>query len=308
MSAAVDAACAQWDAAPDALVHCAGIYRVVPSLAADVAGSDHTVGVNARGSFLVARAVASSIIRNEATGSIVLLGSVAAGRGDLGEPSAAYAASKGAVSAMARQLAVEWGGAGIRVNCVVPGVIDTAMTTVTANAEPPRRCCSGYRWGDSAPPTRWPPRAYSWPAPTVLTSPEPKSPSTEGISPVMTEPGVPVVTVAGDAAERRAQYGEQVASRVHRTRDAYAEVYAHFATWDWDRVCDEAEAFVEPIEGFHPTSLAEMRGIAEGSGLPLVDILAIDLRTEILYAAKVRAAGRVPPVLECTAFSALRHR
>jgi 3-oxoacyl-[acyl-carrier protein] reductase len=36
---------------------------------------------------------------------------------------------------MARQLAVEWGGAGIRVNCVVPGVIDTAMTTVTADAD-----------------------------------------------------------------------------------------------------------------------------------------------------------------------------
>jgi NAD(P)-dependent dehydrogenase (short-subunit alcohol dehydrogenase family) len=135
VSAAVDAACAQWDAAPDALVHCAGIYRVVSSVAADVAGWDHTIGVNARGSFLVAQAVASSMIRRAATGSIVLLGSVAAGRGDLGEPSAAYAASKGAVSAMARQFAVEWGGAGIRVNCVVPGVIDTAMTTVTADAD-----------------------------------------------------------------------------------------------------------------------------------------------------------------------------
>ena len=83
-------------------------------------------------------------------------------------------------------------------------------------------------------------------------------------------------------------------SRVHRTRDAYAEVYAHFATWDWDRVCEEAKGFVEPIERFHPGSLAEMRGIAEGSGLPFVDVLAMNLRTEILYAAKVRAAGRVP--------------
>ncbi len=83
----------------------------------------------------------------------------------------------------------------------------------------------------------------------------------------MTETDLPVVTVAGDAHQRGAQYGDQVTSRVHRTRDAYADVYAHFAAWDWDRVCDEAKAFVEPIERFHPTSLAEMRGIAEGSGL-----------------------------------------
>jgi NAD(P)-dependent dehydrogenase (short-subunit alcohol dehydrogenase family) len=135
VTAAVDAAITEWGGPPDALVHCAGIYRVTPSATADVAGWDDVIGVNARGSFLVAQAVAATMIRYRTTGSIVLLGSVAAGRGDVGEPSAAYAASKGAVSSMARQLAVEWGGSGIRVNCVVPGVIDTAMTTVTADAD-----------------------------------------------------------------------------------------------------------------------------------------------------------------------------
>ncbi|BDX29513.1 2-deoxy-D-gluconate 3-dehydrogenase [Mycobacterium antarcticum] len=134
VTAAVDAAITGWDGPPDSLVHCAGIYRVTPSATADAAGWDDVVGVNARGSFLMAQAVASTMIHYGTTGSIVLLGSVAAGRGDRGEPSAAYAASKGAVSSMARQLAVEWGGSGIRVNCVVPGVIDTAMTTVTSDA------------------------------------------------------------------------------------------------------------------------------------------------------------------------------
>jgi NAD(P)-dependent dehydrogenase (short-subunit alcohol dehydrogenase family) len=135
VSAAVDAAISGWGAPPDALVHCAGIYRVTPSATEGVAGWDEVIDVNARGSFLTAQAVAAAMIRHGTMGSIVLLGSVAAGRGDLGEPSVAYAASKGAVSAMARQLAVEWGGAGIRVNCVVPGVIDTAMTTVTSDAD-----------------------------------------------------------------------------------------------------------------------------------------------------------------------------
>jgi NAD(P)-dependent dehydrogenase (short-subunit alcohol dehydrogenase family) len=135
VTGAVDAAITEWGGPPDALVHCAGIYRVTPSATADPTEWDDVIDVNARGSFLIAQAVAAAMIRYHTTGSIVLLGSVAAGRGDLGEPSAAYAASKGAVSAMARQFAVEWGGSGIRVNCVVPGVIDTAMTTVTADRD-----------------------------------------------------------------------------------------------------------------------------------------------------------------------------
>jgi isopenicillin-N N-acyltransferase-like protein len=121
----------------------------------------------------------------------------------------------------------------------------------------------------------------------------------------MTVPELPVIGVRGGAHERGVQYGRQAASRVHRTRDAYAEVYAHYATWDWDRVRDEAQAFIEPIERFHPASLSEMRGIAEGSGLEFLDVLSMNLRTEILFAAKVRSAGHLPSVLECTSFSSL---
>lgn len=63
----------------------------------------------------------------------------------------------------------------------------------------------------------------------------------------MTAPELPVVTVAGAAFQRGAQYGEQASERVHRTRESYAAVYAHYAKWDWDRVREEAQAFVEPI-------------------------------------------------------------
>jgi NAD(P)-dependent dehydrogenase (short-subunit alcohol dehydrogenase family) len=57
--------------------------------------------------------------------SIVTVGSVAAA---VGSPQrVAYAASKGAVAAMTRTLAVEWAGRGIRVNCVAPGYVATPM-------------------------------------------------------------------------------------------------------------------------------------------------------------------------------------
>jgi NAD(P)-dependent dehydrogenase (short-subunit alcohol dehydrogenase family) len=134
VTAAVSAIESEWGAPPDAVVHSAGIYRVAAAIDVDAAAWDEVIGVNARGSFLVARAVATAMLAAGRAGSIVILGSVASSRGDAGEPSAAYAASKGAVGALTRQLAVEWGPAGIRVNAVVPGVIDTAMTTIVQDA------------------------------------------------------------------------------------------------------------------------------------------------------------------------------
>jgi NAD(P)-dependent dehydrogenase (short-subunit alcohol dehydrogenase family) len=132
---AVAAITSAWVAPPDALVHCAGVYRVAASVGVDGTAWDEVLGINARGSFLVARTVVATMLAAGNAGAVVLLGSVASSRGDAGEPSAAYAASKGAVSSLARQLAVEWGPAGIRVNAVVPGVIDTPMTTIVDDAD-----------------------------------------------------------------------------------------------------------------------------------------------------------------------------
>ena len=60
-------------------------------------------------------------------GAIVTLSSVAAQRPGRGQSN--YAATKGAVEAFTRALAVELAPRGIRVNAVAPGIIDTAMTT-----------------------------------------------------------------------------------------------------------------------------------------------------------------------------------
>ncbi len=118
----------------------------------------------------------------------------------------------------------------------------------------------------------------------------------------------PHVKVSGGPAERGRQYGEQAKERVVRSVAAYAEVFEHYAGWDWATVRREAGRFEAPIADFRPGYLAEMRGIAEGAGLDLLDVLAINVRTEIMFAAQAREAtggggspGRLPA--ECSAFA-----
>jgi isopenicillin-N N-acyltransferase-like protein len=125
----------------------------------------------------------------------------------------------------------------------------------------------------------------------------------------MTKPTtIPHVRVAGTSLQRGRQYGTQAAGRVHRSVQEYRQVFAHYAGWDWETVRREAARFEAPIADFRPAYLQEMRGIAEGAGLDLADVLAINVRTEVMYAAMARqaplAARQVPqPPAECSAFA-----
>ena len=58
-------------------------------------------------------------------GSIINISSIASLRGPLGR--VAYAGTKGAVDAMTRALAADWGAQGVRVNAICPGLIATAI-------------------------------------------------------------------------------------------------------------------------------------------------------------------------------------
>ena len=109
----------------DVVVNSAGITRdgLLLGMAEDQWGS--VLDTNAGGSYRVCKA-AGRLMLMQRSGSIVLLSSVAgrkAGRGH-----ANYAASKGAVEAMTRALAVELAPKKIRVNAVAPGVIVTEMS------------------------------------------------------------------------------------------------------------------------------------------------------------------------------------
>jgi isopenicillin-N N-acyltransferase like protein len=117
----------------------------------------------------------------------------------------------------------------------------------------------------------------------------------------------PRIRVEGTHYERGRQYGAQARAQVHLSVQAYQRVFAHYAGWDWPAVRRAAAAFEAPIAAFRPAYLDEMRGIAEGAGLDLADVLAINVRTEVMYAAKASQAplaARVPRLpAECSAFA-----
>jgi NAD(P)-dependent dehydrogenase (short-subunit alcohol dehydrogenase family) len=108
----------------DVLVNNAAAAARVPTVETDAALIDGLLAVNVRAPLLLVAALVPSMIER-GRGSIVNLSSIS---GLVGTPNrAAYAASKGAIDAATRSLAIELGRHGIRVNSVAPGVVDTAL-------------------------------------------------------------------------------------------------------------------------------------------------------------------------------------
>ena len=104
------------------LVNVAGVGSTTSAPDTTVEVWDHVMSVNARGPFLMCKHAIPRMAERRA-GSIVNVASVA---GLVGlRNRAAYCASKGAVIALTRALAVDHVGDGIRVNAVCPGTVDT---------------------------------------------------------------------------------------------------------------------------------------------------------------------------------------
>ena len=108
----------------DILVNAAGISRVVPFDSSDDALLDRMVAINFTAAFRLTRALLPAL-RSGGRGSIINIASELALVGQPGYT--AYSASKGALLAWSRTLAVELAGDGIRVNAVCPGPVDTAL-------------------------------------------------------------------------------------------------------------------------------------------------------------------------------------
>lgn len=107
------------------LVCAAGLTRDAPLLKSTEADWDDVLGVNLHAAARCARGVLKGMISRK-SGHIVFISSFSALHPPAGQ--ASYAAAKAGLIGLTRSLACEVGPAGIRVNVVLPGFLETAMT------------------------------------------------------------------------------------------------------------------------------------------------------------------------------------
>ena len=109
----------------DVLVNNAGVFPRTPFLDLTETDWDFVQGVNVKGAFLTAQAVARRLVARGAPGAIVNLTSGAAYRSS--PRGVHYVASKAGVVGLTRAMALELAPYRIRVNAVAPGLTDTAQ-------------------------------------------------------------------------------------------------------------------------------------------------------------------------------------
>ena len=111
----------------DALVNAAGVVGFGSAHVLEVEEFERVVDINLKGSFIVAKHVIPTMLE-QGSGSLVHIASVEGLVGISGQ--LAYNASKGGVVMMTKNMALDYASAGIRVNCICPGGVETPMTAM----------------------------------------------------------------------------------------------------------------------------------------------------------------------------------
>jgi NAD(P)-dependent dehydrogenase (short-subunit alcohol dehydrogenase family) len=125
----------------DVMCNNAGRSSVSDPLSCTVKDWDLTFAVNARGVFLGTKYALPPML-SQGEGAIVNTASVA---GQVGlKDRTAYCASKGAVIAFTRQVAVQYAATGVRANCICPGTVDSPwVARLLAAADDPEAARAG---------------------------------------------------------------------------------------------------------------------------------------------------------------------
>ncbi|KAK4227542.1 hypothetical protein QBC38DRAFT_477706 [Podospora fimiseda] len=120
----------------DGLVTSAGFVENFPAVDYGIDRVQKLWGVNVDGTWLFATEVGRHLLQRKAKGSMVFIGSMSGSIVNVPQPQAPYNASKAAVRHLAASLSVEWAKDDIRVNCISPGYMLTALTKKILDDKP----------------------------------------------------------------------------------------------------------------------------------------------------------------------------
>ncbi|MDA5146372.1 C45 family autoproteolytic acyltransferase/hydrolase [Streptomyces sp. AD681] len=116
---------------------------------------------------------------------------------------------------------------------------------------------------------------------------------------------LPVIEISGTPEERGRQYGEAVRSRIGEAIAYYTEAFGEASGLTWDQVTARAQLWLEPVRDHAPELVEEMRGIADGAGVGLLDVLALNARGEVIYDSTFSRLPEDEEAAEgCTSFAA----
>jgi gluconate 5-dehydrogenase len=118
----------------DVLVNIAGITARIPTVNMPPEKVRQLTEVNYYGTFWMCKEV-GKVMLAQGSGNIVNMSALGGGVLGTGRGNAAYSATKGAIAALTKELACEWGTQGIRVNAIAPCWFQTEMnaTSIFAN-------------------------------------------------------------------------------------------------------------------------------------------------------------------------------
>jgi NAD(P)-dependent dehydrogenase (short-subunit alcohol dehydrogenase family) len=127
----------------DVLVNNAGMVDAEPAIDEPLETFTDVINVNLIAPFALAQKAAKAMLENggdTANGAIVNVASILGLRGVGQIPQAGYAASKGGIVNLTRELGAQWARKGIRVNAIAPGWFESEMTSDMFSEE------SGHKW------------------------------------------------------------------------------------------------------------------------------------------------------------------
>ncbi|KAB8224584.1 acyl-coenzyme A:6-aminopenicillanic acid acyl-transferase-domain-containing protein [Aspergillus novoparasiticus] len=78
-------------------------------------------------------------------------------------------------------------------------------------------------------------------------------------------------------------HGVEAQEPIHRSISFYQKMFVHTCKLEWNAVREIAKDWQSEIEQKWPRYYHEIQGISDGAGLPFVDVLALNIRTEIAF-------------------------